>query len=137
MPTTKSTFKRPLARKLHTMSRTDIEGVTGRDSYIEAKALIYAIAMIQSLPEDRQEWSDMRDMCAIARTIPSHGLATLIYETQGHTGTVIDIWPDHDEDLTEHECREKKAFKFAVGSHVEAFERSFAASVAGVTKEVP
>ena len=106
--------------------------VTGRDDFIEAKALIYAIACIQNLPEERQEWSDMRDMCAIARTIQPGMLGSLIYETQRHTGTVIDIWPDHDDDLREADRREKKAFKFAVESYVEERKKQYATMVASL-----
>lgn len=43
--------------------------VTGRDGYIIGKALVYAIAQIQSLPARRQEFSDMCDMCALVRAI--------------------------------------------------------------------
>lgn len=119
-----------MGRKLYTMSKGTIEGVTGRDSYIQAKALIYAIAMIQSLPKDRQEWSDMRDMCAIARTIDPTSLANLIYQTQRHTGITIDIWPDRDEDLTEYDRREKKALKANIGSYIEKMAQQVAKSLA-------
>jgi hypothetical protein len=36
--------------------------VTGRDGYIIAKALAYAIVSIEGLPEKRREWSDAQDM---------------------------------------------------------------------------
>jgi hypothetical protein len=44
---------------------SDPGGVTGRDAYILAKALAYAIQTIEALPERWQEWSDCRDMQAI------------------------------------------------------------------------
>ena len=46
--------------------------ITGRDGYILAKALAYAIATIQSLPVIRQEASDCDDMCDIlCHLVPS------------------------------------------------------------------
>jgi hypothetical protein len=39
--------------------------ITGRDSYIMARALYWAIAYSQSLPEDQRERSDEQDMKAI------------------------------------------------------------------------
>ncbi len=40
-------------------------GVTGRDGYIIGKALAYAIATIDGLPEGQQERSDRDDMVAV------------------------------------------------------------------------
>lgn len=62
------------------MSKNNIAGITGRDGAVSAKALVYAISTIQSLPVERQEWSDMCDMCAIARTIDPTSLAKLIFD---------------------------------------------------------
>lgn len=36
--------------------------VTGRDGYIMAQALAYAILTIEALPEPQQEWSNKEDM---------------------------------------------------------------------------
>jgi hypothetical protein len=36
--------------------------ITGRDGYILAKSLAYAITAIKMLPERWQEWSDKEDM---------------------------------------------------------------------------
>ena len=41
------------------------DSVTGRDDYIMAKALYYAIKYLETLPELLQEWSDKQDMVAI------------------------------------------------------------------------
>ncbi|MFK4256446.1 hypothetical protein [Agrobacterium tumefaciens] len=118
----------------HTMSKNNIAGVTGRDGAVKAKALLYAISTIQSLPVERQERSDMCDMCAIARTIDPASLAKLIFDTQAHTGTKIDIWPDSDADLDEKGIREKKAFKFTLNTHVEELERQWAEFIASKGK---
>jgi hypothetical protein len=42
--------------------------ITGRDAYIVAKALVYAVETIEALPERWQEWSDCQDMKAILET---------------------------------------------------------------------
>lgn len=64
--------------------------VTGRDGYIIANALIYAICTIQNLPEDRQEWSDMKDMCELAKHMCSRGmLEAFKLSVLGHTGKAI------------------------------------------------
>jgi hypothetical protein len=69
------------------------EEITGRDTYIIAKALIYAITYIQSLPERRQEWSDMADMCGIVKALPNDALSNLKTGVFRHTGTPIDLNP--------------------------------------------
>jgi hypothetical protein len=109
-----------------TVANTD----SARVNRIHAKALIYAIASIQGLRDEAQEWSDMRDMCAIARTIEPATLAKLVADVRAFTGTTVDIWPDHDDDLNEMERREKKVFKAVLAEHVAALEQQFAASVA-------
>jgi hypothetical protein len=43
--------------------------ITGRDAYIVAKALVYAIETIEGLPERRQEGSDCQAMKAIFETL--------------------------------------------------------------------
>jgi len=44
---------------------TKRSSVTGRDDYVIAKALVYAIAFIESLPEQQRELSDRDDMVAL------------------------------------------------------------------------
>jgi hypothetical protein len=39
--------------------------VTGRDDYIIAKSLAYAISIIDALPQERQEGSDREDMARL------------------------------------------------------------------------
>lgn len=41
------------------------QDITGRDRHVITTALAYAIATIQSLPHDRQEYSDCRDMITL------------------------------------------------------------------------
>lgn len=43
----------------------DIDGVTGRDDWVMAKALAYAVTTIDLLPRRWQEASDCRDMKAL------------------------------------------------------------------------
>jgi hypothetical protein len=45
--------------------------VTGRDRYIAEKALAYAIAAIDALPENRREQSDRDDMVLLLHAITS------------------------------------------------------------------
>lgn len=97
--------------------------ITGRDDDVMRKGLIYAIANIQQLPSERQEWSDMSDMCAIARTIRPDELGFLISSVQAHTGLSIDIWPDHDDDLNENQRREKQAFKRTLSIHLNVLKQ--------------
>jgi hypothetical protein len=69
--------------------------VTGRDGYITTQALIYAISHIQSLSEERQEFSNMCDMCAILRcNVTIEGLVSMAYLVEAHTGVSINIWPN-------------------------------------------
>jgi hypothetical protein len=42
--------------------------ITARDNFIIAKALAYAIEIIESLPQERQEQSDKEDMKRLLRT---------------------------------------------------------------------
>ncbi len=65
--------------------------VTGRDGYIIAKALCYAIAFIDTLPFERRESSDRDDMVAILiETVPAVQREFLAREVEVHT----DILPD-------------------------------------------
>lgn len=77
---------------------TDLASMVGRVGYINLKALLYAVACIQTLPGDKQEWSDMCDMCAIARSTlaerPNRG-ADILWSVEHHVGHQIDLWPAH------------------------------------------
>ncbi|MES0042362.1 hypothetical protein [Mesorhizobium sp. M0091] len=74
--------------------------VTGRDGYIIANALMYAICTIQNLPEDRQEWSDMNDMCKLVKHLCSRGmLEAFKLSVKGHTGKgVLTLDPEEELD---------------------------------------
>lgn len=68
--------------------------LTGRDGYIMGQALVYAIAHIQSLPEEKQEFSNMCDMCTIAlKSNFSAFLPAHIQSVYAHTGVKVDLWP--------------------------------------------
>lgn len=74
--------------------------VTGRDGYIIAKALAYAIARIQSLPDDRQEYGDMLDMCALLheRDLPQSTLDMILLDVERHVQHEVDAYPGEDLD---------------------------------------
>ncbi|TCK31225.1 hypothetical protein EV667_1331 [Ancylobacter aquaticus] len=71
------------------MSDTEI---SGRDWFVEGKALTYAIAYIQSLPKERQEWSDMQDMIRILRAkVSPETLALMAYDVEIHAGRRVNL----------------------------------------------
>jgi hypothetical protein len=77
--------------------------VTTRDSYIINKALAYAIAWIDSLPEEQQEASDRDDMVAvlIARIPSPLEREVLAHGVECHTGVLTDFtnWKLESEEL--------------------------------------
>jgi hypothetical protein len=64
-----------------------------RDHYITAKALAYAIAAIDSLPPERQEWSDRNDMVELLhRMVPGEiQREALALGVEGHFGRPPDL----------------------------------------------
>ena len=58
--------------------------ITGRDGYIVAKALAYAIEVIAALPDKRRELSDRRDMRKILHTAFSGIVQELVTESACH-----------------------------------------------------
>jgi hypothetical protein len=73
--------------------------ITRRDDYIESQALVLAIGYIQSLPRKQQQWSNMNDMCKIARakfypTAIADHVATLYFSTSA----LITLFPDDEDD---------------------------------------
>lgn len=69
-----------------------------RGEYITFQALLYAIACIQNLPQDRQERNNMVDMCSIARRIADNNIGLLLWNVEYHVGYEIDLWPAHGGD---------------------------------------
>jgi hypothetical protein len=56
-----------------------------RDNFILAKALAYAIEAIESLPKNRQEWSDCQDMKAILVALFDDSLIGIVtYDARHH-----------------------------------------------------
>lgn len=80
------------------------------------QALVYAIAHIQSLPEEKQEFSNMCDMCIIAREsnfavfLPSH-----ITGVFAHTGIKVNLWPE-GEPITERDITLRAAIEISFES---------------------
>lgn len=65
--------------------------ITGRDNYIIAKALAYAVLTIDNLPRARQERSDRNDMLSllIARVGPSGQLVSVLMNAEAHVGAEL------------------------------------------------
>lgn len=77
------------------------EGITGRDTYILGKALIYAIAQIQSLPVRRQEQSDLADMRNLAKAAIDPRFLDLLHLTvSAATGVTVSM--DEPDENDEH-----------------------------------
>lgn len=89
--------------------------ITGRDGYIQGQALIYAIAAIQNLPDEKQEYSNMLDMCSFARaTFGAVSLAHVVNDVEAHTDMSIDLhFPEGDERTAENIVY-KLDYRFAV-----------------------
>ena len=71
--------------------------INAREGYTLLKGLLYGIGSIQSLPEARQERSDMVEMCAIARRVPLASIdqaLDLLWSVERHLGHKIDLWPE-------------------------------------------
>ena len=80
------------------------------------QALIYAVARIQSLPDDRQEYSNMTDMCALARTMNAPPIWPVVWGVERHVGYEIDLWPPGGGNevggaYPEHEINAKEALR--------------------------
>jgi hypothetical protein len=72
---------------------TEKPSVTGRDGLIVAKALAYAIAFIDSLPEEKQERSDRADMVALLHAAVSDPVQRerLARSVEANTGVLPDL----------------------------------------------
>lgn len=85
--------------------------ITGRDGYIVPQGLLYAIGYIQSLPMERQEWSNMWNMCMIVRAHSSPFTIGLILDLERFHGFKVDLWPEDDEDLSKAERTRRDEFR--------------------------
>ncbi|MBS7737916.1 MULTISPECIES: hypothetical protein [unclassified Chelatococcus] len=92
--------------------------VTGRDGYIQAQALLYGITQIQSLPRQRQEYSDMVDMCRILRAlVPPETLPSYAYSVEMHTGKQIDLHFPEGEEATASDEIYMQDYLFAMADY--------------------
>lgn len=99
-------------QKENTMAHKNAS-ITGRDSYITTQAMLYALGYIQSLPDERQEWSNMLDMCMIVRAQRSPLTIMHILNLERFHGFKINLWPEEDEDLSEAEKLKRDEFRKA------------------------
>lgn len=97
--------------------------ITGRDGYIVNQALLYAIAHIQSLPPEKQEWSNMRDMCAIVRAHGSFFTLNQSWSVEHHTGIIPNLWPEPEEELTNEDRAAREEFETNRRNLVEMMQR--------------
>lgn len=111
MPSEK-TSQRPEGQKDITMARkTASTSITGRDGYIVPQAMLYAIGYIQSLPDERQEWSNMQNMCMIVRAQQSAFTISHILNLERFHGFKIDLWPEGDEALSKADKERRDEFR--------------------------
>jgi hypothetical protein len=88
------------------MNMSDLQ-ITGRDDLIEPQAFVLAIGYIQSLPPGQQSWSNMNDMCKIARAkFSSDSIAVHIADFYRRTGVLIDLFPDDEDDTINQEWKD-------------------------------
>lgn len=83
-----------------TTTTPEAASATGRDGYITLKALVYAIAHIQSLPRDRQEYGDMLDMCDLVyeNRLPQEMLDIIVYDVERHIQHEVNLYPSDGMD---------------------------------------
>ena len=68
------------------------KSITGRDGYILRQALAYAIKLIEALPDDRQEYSNMCDMIRLLRHFADEGERKfLAFNVALHAGDVLQV----------------------------------------------
>lgn len=102
-----------------------------RGDYITLQAMIYAVACIQKLPEDRQERSSMVDMCATARRMGGGGIAHYLWSVEHHVGYEIDLWPAYGGDdpsglYTDEETATRDTVRAWIDDHDAQFRRTLA-----------
>jgi hypothetical protein len=81
------------ASKEHTLRANSLRG-----NLVMAKAIAYALHYIDSLPSERQEWSDRQDMCNIMlHCLPESLVHMAVVSVEHHTQSVVDV-TDHKTD---------------------------------------
>jgi hypothetical protein len=60
------------------------QSITGRDGYVMAQALAYAIEAIEHLPDEWQEWSNKEDMKLLLHTFHPGMIENLRIEARRH-----------------------------------------------------
>ncbi|KRW96245.1 hypothetical protein [Paracoccus sp. MKU1] len=103
---------------------TEAASVTGRDGYIVAKALVYAIAHIQSLPEERQEYGDMLDMCDLVYKsgLPQSLIDMIVHDVERHVRQEVNLYPLEGMDKERSAMRARiDAMKAALAEAIRRF----------------
>jgi hypothetical protein len=65
-------------------AKSKSQSITGRDGYIMAQALAYAIEAIEHLPHEWQEWSNKEDMRLLLKTLHPGMAESLRNGARGH-----------------------------------------------------
>lgn len=68
-----------------------------RGQLVIAKALAYAMHTIDSLPPEKQEWSDRQDMACILSEVYTNWVSIAAQAVEFHTGNPVDL-VDHKLD---------------------------------------
>lgn len=102
--------------------------VTGRDGYETAKALAYAIEIINLLPQRWQEASDRLDMKKLLRAGAPASMREMATESAGHHifGAFAEMT---DEDFHRLRARAKKAFNKVEAKSMARVERPASVSL--------
>lgn len=138
-----------MSENLNTTTATPAAtSVTGRDGYITLKAMLYAIASIQSLPEENREYGDLQDMLLLvrakawdmSRNDATHDVPVLLchamLEVNRHTGQMPDLWPnDFGEDLADIYEPYDIALRDAVYATIDGMKKDMAAFLAKFNRD--
>ena len=89
-----------------------------REDLIIAEALAYAIGAIQTLPQERQCFSNMCDMCDLIRRYTPTGAALVLRNVRCQTGYLPDIFADFS-DMTLEQQTSLTAYRTAVNATLE------------------
>jgi hypothetical protein len=70
--------------KMNKSPKSKSQSITGRDGYVMAQALAYAIEAIEHLPDEWQEWSNKEDMKLLLNTLHPGMAENLRIAARGH-----------------------------------------------------